>query len=120
MQTASDIRAMRDSEFASRAWEILTNIPDCGGASKSAMPLARRRFRQLGGKMFLALCSEETDDTATGETIIRRWTQWGILWPGQTPPEGDLVEVGQSLQHCAAKLGSGDAKIGWSLYWGHS
>ena len=123
MTTIQDIKAMNDQEFISRAWEILTNVPDCGGASKSAMPLARRRFRQLGGKMFLALCEEETDDTATGEAIVRRWTQWGIVWRGEDlplPTFGCVARIGQTLGHCAHILGGGEAKRGWSCYWNHS
>jgi hypothetical protein len=122
MKNITTIRSMDDKEFISRAWEILTNIPECGGASKSAMPLARRRFRLLGGKMFLALCSEETDDTATGEAVTRKWGQWGIIWAGENPPvsDSDYIVTGTSLAHCAAKLAGGDAGMGWSIYWGHS
>ena len=108
--SAAQVAAMTDDELVRQSWGILTNNRQSGGGSVKGRRLAQRRIRELGYRFFLGgwFASEG----------IGSGSCWGMLRPGDRPDSTlDWVEVGVSLNHCAHKLGAGNATEGWRIYW---
>ena len=102
------------AELERKAWELLTNVKSCGGASKEGRRVVQRRLRAAGWRFCLQVCEVEHDDG-----YVSRWSDWSLIRPGCAPIEGDCVldlVTGVSLDHCAHKLGHGNAVDGWRFF----
>jgi hypothetical protein len=106
--TEQTINAMSNEQFLDAAWEITTNK---GAASVKGLKAAHKRLKALGYKFFLAFYEDENN---------RRWTHWGIVsCDAHISYWADLIHriYGNSLNHCAHKLGNNNATVGWHRYW---
>jgi hypothetical protein len=98
------VKAMTDYQLVNAAWTLLTNNRQCGGGTVKGRALAQRRLRRMGFKFYLG---------RDGNGNI-----WGMVAMNETIPVGiDHIEIGVTLNHCAHKLGKGDATKGWKFVW---
>ncbi len=102
---------MSDEAFKQAAWALGSNNKWCGGATGPAKAEVRRRCRRMGLVFFLELST----DAAGG-----RINCWGLV-PAEEAKRfaanADHFVTGYSLDHAAHKLGNGDARKGWEMYW---
>lgn len=108
--TAAKIHAMTALEFRIKAWDILTNNRQAGGGTRKGLRAARKRFRNLGGRFYLAQWSASREGPA--------YRHWGIIWPDDefAPRQSDWIHYGVTPDHCAHELGNGDARKGWRIF----
>lgn len=109
--SVTEISRMSDRELLDRAWRLTTNVGSCGGASRKGRLLAMRRLRRLGVRFFIG--GWHAGDECNAGTAM------GIIIPGEPDPTVglDWIYTGVSIDHAAAKLGAGDAAVGWERYW---
>lgn len=119
-RTKPEIETADLAELKLIAWRLMTNVRQCGGATVAGRKVAQRRLRADGVRYYLATGTYEDGDT------VQTWRTWGVVgdgsWPSIStgPHHGqDTIELvtGLSINHCAHKLGNGDARKGWAIFW---